>query len=268
MSQHNHEFSDWPFPCPENNVAFCTAKVARDGFPVLQVSHDTEGDWQFLDATTQEPGECVLMCLGCVVERDATLFQISDLPPGWSAYREHVGAEWERWQKPAEDDEDAADAACDAGDEDEKALADIAAYGLHIIQVAEEDELPPFSYSIGIENTLGMPELIVIGLQPAVAGAAINECYRQMKSGAAIKPGEFVAGLLGGDFKCLIGEVSPSYFRQYMGWARWLHKGNGFRAYQIIFPDTAGVFPWEPGASEWFRNRQPLLAASGMLGSD
>jgi hypothetical protein len=262
MSQHIHKFSDWPFPCPENNVAFCTAKVAREQIPVLQVSHDAEGDWQCLDATTEDPGECVLMCLGCVVERDPTLLQISDLPPGWSAYRAQVGAAWERWQKPVEEDDEAVDDACDSSDA--KALADIAAYGLHIIQVAEEDELPPFSYSIGIETTLGLPELIVIGLQPAVAGAAINECYRQMKSGAAIKPGELVSGLLGGDFKCLIGEVSPSYFTQYMGWARWLHKGNEFRAYQIIFPDTAGVFPWEPVASEWFRNRQPLLAAGAI----
>ena len=105
-----------------------------------------------------------------------------------------------------------------------------------------------------------MPELIVIGLKSSVAHSVINECYRQMKEGIAIAPGARVAGLLCGDFECLIGEVNPAYFEDYMGWALWLKKGSHFKAFQIIFPSTANVFPWEPEASAWFRNYQPLLA--------
>jgi hypothetical protein len=45
-----------------------------------------------------------------------------------------------------------------------------------------------------------------------------------------------------------------------MHWASWLYKGQPFRVYQIIWPTTTGVFPWEPGASDWFIARQPLLA--------
>jgi hypothetical protein len=257
MSDHTHHFQDWPFPCPVNAVAYCTARVARDRFPVLRVSHDMDGDWQFLDATTDEPGECVLLCLGCVLERDPTLAQISDLPAGWSAYRSETGAEWERWQK--EDESDEAEH-CNPDEADAKALADIETYGLHIINVGEGDDSPPFSYSIGIEKSLGLPELIVIGLRAEVAQSAINECYRQMKAGNPIRPGTMVADLLGGDFKCLIGNVSPAHYRAYMGWAMWLYGGNDFRAYQIVFPSTSGVFPWEPEADEWFRSFQPLLA--------
>jgi hypothetical protein len=240
----------------------------HDQLPVLRVSHDADGAWQFLDATTNEPGECVLLCLGCVLERDTTLSQICDLPLGWSAYRPDIGGEWERWQNFAEDDEDVPAEVCGAGDGDEKALADIAAYGLHIINVKEERDVPPFSYSIGIEKSLGLPELIVIGLRHEVAQTAINECYRQMKSGMEIRPGAFVTDLLGGDFKCLIGEVSSAHYKNYMGWAIWLHEGTGFRAYQIIFPSTAGVFPWEPEASEWFKNWQPLLAEATIQAAD
>ncbi len=195
-----------------------------------------------------------MRCLGCAYEHDATLAQISDLPRGWSAYRETIGADWERWEKPVE--------VCE--DDDEKALSDIATYGLHIIHVTEEGDLPPFSYSIGIEQSLGMPELIVVGLHGEVAHAAINECYRQMKEGTGIAPGARVNELLGGGFECVIGDVSPAHFKQYMGWALWLYKDAGFRAYQIIFPDTAGVFPWEPEASDWFKSWQPLLATASV----
>jgi hypothetical protein len=245
---HTHDFPSWPFPDPVNTVTYCTDAVAQRRLPVLQVTHDDDGDWQFLDAV-EELGEPVLHCLGCVYTADPTLAEISDLPRGWSAFREHAGAPWERWQKE-----------CDTQSDDERVMANIEAHGLHILNVAEEGDLPPFSYSVGIGQSLGQPELIVIGLKADVAQATINECYRQMQSGAAIRPGARVPGLLGGGFECAIGEVSTVHYDEYMGWALWLNKGPNFRAWQIIFPDTAGAFPWEPAASDWFRNWQPLLA--------
>ncbi len=30
--------------------------------------------------------------------------------------------------------------------------------------------------------------------------------------------------------------------------------------HQIIYPTTDGVWPWEPTASDWFRQRQPILS--------
>jgi hypothetical protein len=54
---------------------------------------------------------------------------------------------------------------------------------------------------------------------------------------------------------------------EYMHWASWMYKGKPFRAYQIIWPSTTGVFLWEPGANEWFVARQPLLARSARSAS-
>ena len=261
MPQHTHDFTHWPFSAAVDTIAYCTDKVAREHFPVLQVTHDHQGDWQFLDATTDEPGECVLLCFGCVYELDSTLGGISDLPRGWGAFRQEVGAEWERWENPPDADEEDKDHACaNDKDGDAKALADIAEFGLHVIGVMEHGDLPPFTYSIGIEQSLGMPELIVIGLKSGLAHSVINECYRQMKADPSIGPGTRIAGLLGGGFECLIGEVCSDHAREYMCWASWLYKEQGFRAYQILSPSTSGNFPWEPEASDWFRNWQPILA--------
>lgn len=266
MPQHTHKFKEWPFQSAVDTLTFCTAKVAHEGFPVLHVSHDHNGDWQFLDATTDVPGECVLLCFGCVYENDRSLADISDLPHGWSAYREETGSDWERWEKsPATDDEIEVvgdEHACGSQEDGEaKALADIAEYGLHVISVMEDGASPSFTYSLGIEQSLGLPELIIMGLKAGVAHAAINECYRQMKADPSIGPGSRIGGLLGGGFECLIGEVAPERAKQYLCWASWLYKEKGFRAYQIIFPNTSGAFPWEPEASDWFRNWQPLLAS-------
>lgn len=264
MTAHTHDFPDWPFPDPISTAAFCTDKVAREDFDVLQVAHDVNGDWQFLDGTTDEPGECVMLCLGCIFEKHPDMAAIADLPRGWGAYREAAGAEWERWELEPEEDEDDDEEdgphACGGPEADARALADIEKYGLHIISVLEDAEHAPFTYSIGIEQSLGMPELIIIGLKSNVAQSAINECYRQMKEGGAIAPGTRVTGLLGGGFECLIGEVSSEQAAEYMLWTSWLYKGQPFRAYQIIWPTTTGVFPWEPGASDWFIACQRLLA--------
>ena len=260
MTAHTHSFAHWPFGDAVDTVTYCTAGVAERRLPVLRVSHDAYGDWQFLDATTEYPGEPVLLCLGCVFEHDPSLAEISDLPLGWSAFRPEVGAEWERWEKEAEDEE-CGGHDCNGEEAERRALADIEQYGLHIIHVEEEGDQPPFSYSIGIERTLGMPELIMVGLRHEVAHMSIHECYAQMKAGADIRPGARVRELLGGGFECLIAEVSPESIKQYMGWAQWLHQGDAFRAWQIVFPSMAGVFPWEAEAGDWFRQWQPLLAA-------
>ena len=184
--------------------------------------------------------------------------------PGWGACRDVAAGKWECWALEPEDDQDDGEEdaphKCGGPEADAKALADIEKYGLHVISVMEEDEHPPFAYLIGIEQSLGMPELIVIGLKSNVACSAINECYRQMKERGAIAPGARIAGLLGGDFECVIGEASAEQVTDHMHWASWLYKGRPFRAYQIIWPSTAGVFPWEPGASDWLIARQPLLA--------
>jgi len=264
MTAHTHDFPDWPFSDPISTATFCTEKVAFEDFDVMHAVHDFNGDWQFLDGTIDEPGEGVMVCLGCVFEKHPDIGAIADLPRGWRAYRDVAEAEWVRYELHPEDDQDdgAEDGphVCGGPEADAKALADIAKFGLHVINVMEDDEHAPFTYSIGIEQSLGMPELIVIGLKSNVAHSAINECYEQMKKGLTIAPGVKVSGLLGGDFECIIGEASSEQVADCMHWARWLYKDQPFRAYQIIWPTTTGVFPWEPGASDWFIARQRLLA--------
>lgn len=270
MSGHAHDFSHWPFADPIDTLTFCTAQVARDGYPVLRVSHTHDGNWEFYDDTTELPGECVMLCLGCVYEADPTLDEVSDLPPGWSAGRVAIGAAWERWERApdVEDEEDEPDHTCDRSPEamqksEQKALDDIATYGLHVISVLGSDESLPFTYSLGIEQTLGMPELIIIGLRSSLAHNVINECYARMKAGLQLASGTRLDGLLGDGFQCVVAEVAPEHYDDYMGWAIWLHKGHNFRALQIVFPSVnSNRYPWDPeevaNAARW----QTVLSSS------
>lgn len=95
---HKHSFDEarWPFDEPVNTASIATRHVMDGSLPVLEVFHERDGEWQFLCGTTTEQADVKLVCLGCMLERDASLFELSDLPLGWSAHRTAPGKPWIR----------------------------------------------------------------------------------------------------------------------------------------------------------------------------
>ena len=103
VEAHSHGFLHWPFADPENAAAFTTTRVLEMGFPILLVSHDLEGDWQFLCGTTTDIDHCKLICLGCALKRDSSIAELADLPVGWMAERDDVNSPWDRYPRPGDD---------------------------------------------------------------------------------------------------------------------------------------------------------------------
>lgn len=82
--------------------AFVCSHVFNAERPILLVSHETDGDWQFLCGGDHGEGEKPrVIGVGHLVERDASLATLSELPPGWEAERSAPDAPWEK--KPASD---------------------------------------------------------------------------------------------------------------------------------------------------------------------
>ena len=107
VQPHDHDFpkSDWSFAEPENVAAISTVQVFRQEYPILLVSHDDDGAWQILCGTTSDPKDGIVVCLGCVYQKDKTIAEVADLPPGWTAWRDHLGDPWHCEQKAAEEDD-------------------------------------------------------------------------------------------------------------------------------------------------------------------
>jgi len=101
------EFFDWPFPDDPHTTSYLTKSVNEGEEPVTYVSHDAEdGAWQFLGDKMSEGGGPVVVCLHHPIDKDPTLRELHDLPLGWYAVRDHVGASWQRFeQEPEADDE-------------------------------------------------------------------------------------------------------------------------------------------------------------------
>lgn len=93
---HSFEENDWPFDDPIDRVTFTTRFVAKEGYPIVLVTHDDDGDWQFLCGTTNEGDDIVISCFGCIYERHPFIKEFADLPKGWLAWREDENSPWYR----------------------------------------------------------------------------------------------------------------------------------------------------------------------------
>jgi hypothetical protein len=144
---------------------------------------------------------------------------------------------------------------------DRKILEDIESYGCSVMHIAAEDDLPPFAYSIGITKSSSAPEVVVIGLKQPMAQFVVNEYNRRVRAGLAILAGTRYKGFIEG-FKVLAERVDRSFYEEYFGYNLRLNGGTGFEVIQLVYPNTAGVWPWESQASEWFRAWQPVLSLS------
>ncbi len=88
--------SAWPFQDAKNTAVITTRQVIEDDHPILLVSHDEDGDWQFLCGTTDEPDDGRLVSLSFVVEQFASVTELADLPTGWQAHRDTPEQPWQR----------------------------------------------------------------------------------------------------------------------------------------------------------------------------
>ncbi len=87
---------EWSFKEPKNTIVFTTKRVIYRRFPVLQVVHDEDGTWRFLDGAPVDREDAALVSLEYLVNREPDLRDVADLPTGWRATRAAIGQPWER----------------------------------------------------------------------------------------------------------------------------------------------------------------------------
>ncbi|MGH2920557.1 MAG: hypothetical protein ACRDKU_00600 [Gaiellaceae bacterium] len=86
--------SVWPFSDPKERSVYTTRFVLDEGLPILVVSHDPDGEWEFLCGTTDKPKDAREIMLGEVLELDERVGEVADLPVGWRAFRSSAEAPW------------------------------------------------------------------------------------------------------------------------------------------------------------------------------
>ncbi len=231
-------------PSPELGVYTCS-HVIEEGQAILHVSHDNDGDWQFLcgqDHRDLPSDSCRLVCLKHILARDSSLAPlVGKLCRNWSAWREEENAKWE------------------LQDDLEVIIPEnIASFGWHVMIISGDAEGPGFAYSIGLFEGFGGPEILVVGLKSELMHHMINAIGERLKAGETFEAEGRYGGLLEG-FDCAMRPVAPEHYRDYLGYARWYYQGDRFPVLHCIWPDKAGCFPWEAAFNPAWRGIQPDL---------
>ena len=132
----------------------------------------------------------------------------------------------------------------------------IATIGWAITGVLPEPGEAHYAYTIGLTET-GAPELVITGLHPAVAQVLLNDmAQRAHQHGVRWRHHDRIGDLIR-DYDALIVDGTANE-RIAPGTANSRYGARSVRLQQIVWPDPAGLYPWEPG----YRHpptAQPLL---------
>ncbi|MBX7432557.1 DUF4262 domain-containing protein [Mycobacterium sp. Y57] len=116
-----------------------------------------------------------------------------------------------------------------------------------------EEERRPFAYTVGLHDR-GLPELLVTGLQAQMSAKLLNLTGRHMVDGSMVlHPAERIA--YGNRFLLEVVEVEHPIV--HLKFAAGIY-GPKIRAYQLVWADDVGRWPWDRGWGHG-RRRQPVL---------
>lgn len=145
-------------------------------------------------------------------------------------------------------------------------LAQIHEHGWFSTRVFDpEKQEPDFTYSTGLFHSLGHPEIIVFSLPKQVSHEILWDIYRDIRKGNLPKPATQLSGIFG-NYQAVLLPVSKDFYAEHLGWSRWFYRGDNFPCLQLIWPDRAGVFPWQPGFDPTFAGDQPDLTDGSWTG--
>ncbi|HET6224709.1 MAG TPA: hypothetical protein VFF27_00425 [Bacteroidia bacterium] len=81
-------------------AVFTTVYVIENNSPIVYVSHDMDGDWQFFGSEENiEIDKSRIVLLEEIIERDPSVKELLDMSKGTAAYRKSRESEWIRITK-------------------------------------------------------------------------------------------------------------------------------------------------------------------------
>jgi len=138
-------------------------------------------------------------------------------------------------------------------------------HGWTAMYVGDFEASPCWAYSIGFEENLGQPEVVVFDITQADANSLLWWIYKSIENGE-LKPREGEVWAPEGELIGVWREVHSTQVDNPDGWfaaalGRRQRKGatQPLRAFQLVMRDEAQKLPWEEGYNERLRMKQAAL---------
>jgi hypothetical protein len=143
-------------------------------------------------------------------------------------------------------------------DIDARVRSDIARFGWHLVMIPPTPEAAGWVHTIGLDERLAHPELIVFGNDFSVLCPLLNALGERIRAGARFDPDSELRGVIEG-LPIAFRSVAPKWIEPFLGNAAWHYRREEIRALQVFWPDPSGSFPWQPACDASWRAEQPLL---------
>lgn len=138
---------------------------------------------------------------------------------------------------------------------DEGTISRVEEFGCEVVSVKATLAGMGWSYTIGLYDTTGHPEIVTVGLGPDVAHCALNEAADLQREGIDLSQGRYRDVI--GEVECEFRPVDRAWITQLMDGAVWYYQGEDFPVLQAVYPDLENRFPEEKEFDAAFE--QPLM---------
>jgi hypothetical protein len=128
-------------------------------------------------------------------------------------------------------------------------LIDKHGWAIQGVIATPETPSPTFTYTVGL-TAQDFPELLCIGLSSTTGGQLLNHIAHYVEDRKLTVPNVRLKHMLGADGEfdvVVIAASAPTVQSEYVTVAKRLYPLSEVRVWQVIIPDLAGRFPWEPG---------------------
>src|ERR1700733_10523027 len=122
-------------------------------------------------------------------------------------------------------------------------LEKIEEFGWQTWSVFAKETADNFAYTVGVFDTLGLPELITIGLPVETGAQSLNRAVAFMRKGVDLSKGRFRD--IVGEVEVEFLPVDPKWLHHLMLRTNWYYEGADVPVLQLVFPDLENRFQWE-----------------------
>jgi hypothetical protein len=134
----------------------------------------------------------------------------------------------------------------DIAKERKSIAANIKKYGWHCLHVfSNQADRTQFTYTIGLTETYGVPEIMVFGLPHDRGHGVLSACAALIKEGHRFETDMPDENVLMGGYKVIFKSAKPQCFDEYFGTAMRYYGPKKFEAMVMFIPDKHHHFPWK-----------------------
>ncbi|WP_329433253.1 DUF4262 domain-containing protein [Streptomyces sp. NBC_01280] len=133
----------------------------------------------------------------------------------------------------------------------------ITQHGWQVMMIPADGLGPGWAYTIGLWHNHRIPELAMFGLDISRMQTLLNDLARRAIEGHSLEADQEPHDIA--NVPVALRPVDYRWYKAFFGTAISYYRKPPFPFLQVVWPNSDGVFPWQPGGEDLL-DRQPQLS--------